>query len=69
MLFLHDEALRGNGGVSGLWDEGLLFSALGHPVNKLDYGGTELNLFDLAAAYAFGVAANHPFSDGNKRTA
>ncbi len=69
MLFLHDEALRENGGVSGLRDEGLLFSALGRPVNKLGYSGAGLDLFDLAAAYAFGVAANHPFNDGNKRAA
>ena len=69
MLTLHDRALRDYGGVPGLRDEGLLSSALERPVNKLAYGDAGLDLFDLAAAYAFGVAANHPFNDGNKRTA
>ncbi len=69
MLLLHDQPLQDYGGVPGLRDEGLLSSALGRPVNKLAYGEPWLDLFDLAAAYAFGVAANHPFNDGNKRTA
>lgn len=70
MLFLHDQALQDYGGVPGLRDEGLLFSALARPVNKLAYAEPgSLDLFDLAAAYAFGVAANHAFNDANKRTA
>ncbi len=70
VLFVHDQALREYGGMHGLKDEGLLHSALGRPVNKLAY--TEpgsLDLFDLAAAYAYGLASNHAFNDANKRTA
>jgi death-on-curing protein len=51
----------------GLRDNGALESALGPPVNRWAYG--EDDLVALAAAYAFGVARNHPFADGNKRTA
>jgi death-on-curing protein len=70
VLFLHDQALREYGGVQGVKDDGLLQSALGRPVNKLGYVGPgALDLFDLAAAYAFGIASNHAFHDGNKRTA
>ncbi len=70
VLFLHDQALREYGGIQGVKDEGMLHSALGRPRNKLAYAepGT-LDLFELAAAYAYGLAANHPFNDGNKRTA
>ena len=53
--------------MHGLKDEGLLHSALGRPVNKLAYA--EPGLFDLAAAYAYGLASNHAFNDANKRTA
>ncbi len=49
----------------GLRDEGLLDSALERPKNQFAYGDPDL--FDLAAAYAFGIAKNHPFLDGNKR--
>ena len=69
MLRLNDQALRDYGGVAGLRDEGLPSSALGRPMSKLAYGEPGLDLFDLAAAYAFGLAANHPFDHGNKRTA
>ncbi len=70
VLFLHDQALREYGGIQGLKDEGLLDSALGRPANKLAYGEPPgPDLFDLAAAYAFGLASNHAFNDGNKRTA
>ncbi len=70
MLFLHDHALREYGGIQGVRSEDLLHSALQRPVNRLaqDETGT-VDLFDLAAAYAFGLARNHPFNDGNKRTA
>jgi death-on-curing protein len=70
VLFLHDHALREYGGMQGVKDEGLLQSALDRPVNKLGYAepGT-LDLFDLAAAYAYGIASNHAFNDANKRTA
>ncbi len=70
VLFLHDQALREYGGIQGVKDEGMLHSALGRPRNKL--AGAEpgtLDLLDLASAYAYGLAANHPFNDGNKRTA
>ena len=63
----HDEQLREFGGPAGLRDAGLLGSALGRPQNKRSYGETELA--KLAAAYAFGIARNHPFVDGNKRAA
>jgi death-on-curing protein len=70
VLFLHDQALREYGGVHGVKDEGLLQSALGRPVNKLGYAKPgALDLFDLAAAYAYGIASNHAFNDANKRTA
>ena len=70
VLFLHDRALREYGGIQGLKNEGMLHSALGRPGNKLAYADPGiLDLFDLAAAYAYGLAANHPFNDGNKRTA
>ncbi len=70
VLFVHDQALREYGGVHGLKDEGLLHSALGRPVNKLAYAEPGLlDLFDLAAAYAYSLASNHAFNDANKRTA
>lgn len=55
------------GGVPGLRDAGALESAIGRPLNLSAYG--EPTILDLAAAYAFGIARNHPFVDGNKRTA
>ena len=66
--FLHDQTLREFGGHHGLRNEGLLASALARPINRLAYEGADTGLFDLAAAYAFGLARNHPFLDGNKRT-
>jgi death-on-curing protein len=66
-LAIHDRQLAEHGGPSGIRDHGLLESALAKPVNKWGYG--ENDLCTLAAAYAFGVARNHPFTDGNKRTA
>lgn len=68
VLFLHDQSIREYGGYHGLRDEALLLSALNRPLNKLEYDETT-DLFDLAAAYAFGIAKNHAFLDGNKRTA
>lgn len=64
---IHDRQLAEHGGLVGVKDEGLLESALARPLNKLAYG--EDDPFALAAAYAYGVARNHPFADGNKRTA
>ncbi|MEE4349198.1 MAG: type II toxin-antitoxin system death-on-curing family toxin [Pacificimonas sp.] len=67
ILAIHDRQLAEHGGPAGLKDAGLLESALGRPVNQHAYGSTDAA--DLAAAYAFGIARNHPFVDGNKRTA
>ena len=64
---LHAEQLRLHGGASGIRDEGMLESALHRPLQKEAYG--EPDLCELAAAYLFGIAKNHPFVDGNKRTA
>jgi death-on-curing protein len=64
---LHAEQLALFGGPDGIRDQGMLESALDRPVNKFAYGETDLAA--LAAAYAFGIAKNHPFVDGNKRAA
>jgi death-on-curing protein len=64
---MHDAQLAEHGGASGVRDAGLLESALARPLNRHAYGETDL--FTLAAAYTFGIARNHPFVDGNKRTA
>lgn len=64
---LHKMQIDNFGGIHGLRDEGMLDSALNRPINKADYGND--NVFDLAAAYLFGLARNHPFLDGNKRIA
>jgi death on curing protein len=66
-LAIHDRQLAEHGGGTGVRDFGMLESALGRPVNQWAYG--EDDRIALAAAYAFGVARNHPFVDGNKRTA
>lgn len=65
-LAIHAEQIAEHGGPSGTRDDGLLESALARPENLQAYG--EPDLADLAAAYAFGLARNHPFVDGNKRT-
>jgi len=65
---MHTEAIRLFGGLDGLRDEGLLESALGRPKHLWTYEDSP-SLFRLAAAYAHGIAKNHPFLDGNKRTA
>jgi death-on-curing protein len=67
MLDVHAEQLALFGGPDGIRDEGMLESALGRPINKFAYGESDLTA--LAAAYAFGIAKNHPFVDGNKRAA
>jgi death on curing protein len=67
VLDVHAEQLALFGGADGDRDLGLLESALGRPLNKSAYG--ETGLAALAAAYAFGIARNHPFVDGNKRAA
>lgn len=65
LLLLHGESLVLHGGAQGIRDEGLLDSALSRPENLVAYGNPDV--FDCAAAYAFGLAKNHPFIDGNKR--
>jgi death-on-curing protein len=67
VLAIHEEQLAEHGGADGVRDMGLLESALARPQNLLAYGSPDLA--DLAAAYAAGIARNHPFVDGNKRTA
>lgn len=67
VMTFHAMQLAEHGGGTGVRDEGLLESALNRPVNLAAYGTP--TVFDLAAAYAFGIAKNHPFIDGNKRTA
>ena len=67
VLALHEEHLAEHGGPVGIRDRGLLESALFRPQNLIGYGDPDLAA--LAAAYGFGLARNHPFIDGNKRTA
>jgi death-on-curing protein len=68
ILAIHDEQLAEHGGGTGVRDDGLLDSALARPQNRLAYDAAA-DLATLAAACAFGLARNHPFIDGNKRTA
>lgn len=70
VLFMHDQALREYGGAQGAHKDDLLHSALARPMNKLAYANAgAIDLFDLAAAYAYGLVSNHAFTDANKRTA
>jgi death on curing protein len=64
---IHDRQLAEHGGGVGVRDTGVMESALARPINKWSYGEDDLAV--LAASYAFGLARNHPFVDGNKRTA
>ncbi|TMJ54302.1 MAG: type II toxin-antitoxin system death-on-curing family toxin [Alphaproteobacteria bacterium] len=67
ILAIHERQLREFGGPAGVRDAGALESALGRARNRWAYEGA--NYPQLAAAYAFGIARNHPFVDGNKRAA
>ena len=67
ILAVHEEQLAEHGGAAGVRDAGLLESALSRPRNLAHYGAPDVS--ELAASYAFGLAKNHPFIDGNKRTA
>ncbi|MGA8670610.1 MAG: type II toxin-antitoxin system death-on-curing family toxin [Terracidiphilus sp.] len=69
VLAMHEEALKLHGGPEGVRDMGLLESALARPKNLLAYSEQPPSLAKLAAAYAKGIVANHPFVDGNKRIA
>src|SRR5436309_15651581 len=66
---IHQRQIAEHGGGSGTRDEGLLLSVLARPQNLLAYGEQEPDLAALAAVFAFGIARNHLFMDGNKRTA
>ncbi len=67
ILAVHDRQLAEHGGARGVRDVGLLESALARPQNLFAYG--ENSVATLSGVYAFGIARNHPFADGNKRTA
>jgi death on curing protein len=67
VLAVHDEQLAEHGGAAGVRDVGLLDSALARPLNRAGYG--EPDVAELGAVYAIAIARNHPFVDGNKRTA
>ncbi len=67
VLIFHDAQISEHGGAGGLRDEGGLSSALARAENLAAYGDPDI--FDRAAAYARGITQNHPFVDGNKRTA
>jgi death-on-curing protein len=66
---IHHRQVAEHGGSEGLRDESLLLSALARPQNLLAYGEPAPDLASLAAPYAYEIARNHPFVDGNKRTA
>lgn len=68
-LAIHDRQLAEHGGGTGVRDEALLDSALARPQQLFAYGDPPPDLAALAASLAFGLARNHPFVDGNKRTA
>jgi death-on-curing protein len=68
VLAMHSRQIAEHGGSDGVRDLGLLSSALARPLNLLAYV-EDSDIAALAAAYAFGIAKNHPFVDGNKRTA
>jgi len=68
-VIFHDMELAAHGGSTGLRDAGMLESAIMRPRNLWAYADAPPSLTRLAAAYAFGISSNHPFVDGNKRTA
>lgn len=69
ILTFHQDQLRRYGGKSGIRDEKLLESALAQPETSFDGEYVHKDLFHMAAAYGFHLCQNHPFYDGNKRTA
>ncbi len=68
-LSMHNRQLAEHGGGDGVRDETLLESALARPQNLFCYSDGPVDMARLAASYAYGIANNHPFVDGNKRTA
>ncbi|HYO24929.1 MAG TPA: type II toxin-antitoxin system death-on-curing family toxin [Lacipirellulaceae bacterium] len=69
VLEIHAIQLEQHGGMTGIRDAGLLSSALNRPRNLWAYAGQSSDMAAIAAVYAAGIAKNHPFLDGNKRTA
>jgi len=69
VLLFHQRQLAEHGGIPGMRDENMFLSALAKPQQLWCYGSPPPDLCQLAAAYAYGLAKNHPFLDGNKRTA
>lgn len=67
-LAVHDEQISEHGGLEGVRDMGMFESAMARPQNMHAYDQCQ-DIAKLAAAYAYGIAKNHPFMDGNKRTA
>jgi death-on-curing protein len=67
VLAIHNEQMAKHGGAIGIRDAGLLESALARPLNRASYGSPDIA--ELGALYALGIVRNHPFVDGNKRTA
>ncbi|MBF0147133.1 MAG: type II toxin-antitoxin system death-on-curing family toxin [Magnetococcales bacterium] len=68
-LAVHKRQLAEHGGGGGIRDENLLESAMSRPLNRFSHSDPPPTLAELAASYAFGIARNHPFVDGNKRVA
>ncbi|MCC4602396.1 type II toxin-antitoxin system death-on-curing family toxin [Xanthomonas campestris pv. badrii] len=68
-LAIHERQLSEHGGAAGVRDEALLDSALARPQQLFSYGAPPPDLVELTACLAYGLARNHPFVDGNKRTA
>lgn len=68
-LAIHERQIAEHGGQPGIRDRALLESAMARPRQRFSFAGDAADLPELAAAYAFGVARNHPFIDGSKRTA
>lgn len=65
----HERIIEETGGIQGIRDRGALDSALNRPKNVYAFGDDSVDICDLAAEYGFGIARNHAFADGNKRTA
>jgi len=69
VIAIHQRQLAEHGGADGVRDQGMLQSAISRPRKRFAYEDPTPTIPDLAAAYAFGIAKNHAFIDGNKRTA
>ncbi len=69
IVAVHESQLAEHGGAAGIRDSGLWASALARPQQLWSYGDPPPDMATLAAAYGFGIARNHPFVDGNKRSA